>query len=66
MGTDTGFSSAARFLLVAAAFVIVVAGMQAAASLIAPFLLAVLSPSSRLRRCAPYVGAGSRTGPHCW
>lgn len=41
MGTDPEFSSAARFLLVAAAFVVVVAGMQAAASLIAPFLLSV-------------------------
>ncbi|MFN2169769.1 MAG: AI-2E family transporter, partial [Anaerolineae bacterium] len=41
MGTDPGFGSAARFLLVAAAFVVVVAGMQAAAPLIAPFLLAV-------------------------
>lgn len=39
--SDPGFSSAARFLLVAAAFVIVVAGMRAATSLVAPFLLAV-------------------------
>jgi predicted PurR-regulated permease PerM len=41
MHTDTGFSSAARFLLVAGAFVVVVAGMRAAAPLITPFLLSV-------------------------
>lgn len=41
MVTDPGFTPAARFLLVVAAFVVVVAGMQAAAPLIAPFLLAV-------------------------
>ena len=40
MTPDTGFGSAARFLLVAGAFVLVVAGMQAASSLITPFLLA--------------------------
>lgn len=39
MTAETGFSSAARFLLVSAAFVLVVAGMQAASSLIKPFLL---------------------------
>jgi predicted PurR-regulated permease PerM len=37
---EAGFSSAARFLLVAGAFVLVVAGMQAASSLVTPFLLA--------------------------
>ncbi|MBN2886457.1 MAG: AI-2E family transporter [Chromatiaceae bacterium] len=42
MHPETGrFSPAARSLLVAAACVILIAGMQAAASLIAPFLLAL-------------------------
>jgi predicted PurR-regulated permease PerM len=41
MSTDFGFSPAARFLVVAGAFVILVAGMRAASSLITPFLLAV-------------------------
>ncbi|GAB0148196.1 AI-2E family transporter [Marichromatium gracile] len=41
MSEEIGFSSAARLLLVAGAFVVVIAGMQAASSLIAPFLLAV-------------------------
>ncbi len=41
MQLASGFSPAARFLLVAGAFVLVVAGMQAAAPLITPFLLAV-------------------------
>jgi AI-2 transport protein TqsA len=41
MNLDVGFSPAARFLVVAAAFVILVAGLQAASSLITPFLLAV-------------------------
>ena len=40
MTTEAGFSSAARFLLVAGAFVVVVAGMKAASSLVTPFLLA--------------------------
>ncbi|NEV64084.1 AI-2E family transporter [Thiorhodococcus minor] len=35
------FSPSARFLLVAAAFVVVVAGLKAAATLVTPFLLAV-------------------------
>lgn len=41
--SETGqqFSPAARFLLVAGAFVVVVAGLEAAASLVTPFLLAV-------------------------
>jgi predicted PurR-regulated permease PerM len=38
---ETGFSPAARFLLVAGAFVILVAGMRAAAPLLTPFLLAI-------------------------
>jgi len=37
---EAGFSPAARFLLVAGAFVLVVAGLRAAASFVAPFLLA--------------------------
>ena len=41
MQLETGFSPAARFLVVAASFVVVVAGMRAAAPLITPFLLAV-------------------------
>lgn len=41
MVSDTGFTPAARFLLVAAAFIVVVAGMRAATSLVGPFLLAV-------------------------
>ena len=40
MAIQVEFSPAARFLLVAGAFVLVVAGMHAAASLMAPFLLA--------------------------
>lgn len=40
MAAEAGFGSAARFLLVAGAFVLVVAGMSAAASLVTPFLLA--------------------------
>lgn len=40
MTPQTGFGSAARFLVVAGSFVIVVAGMQAASSLVTPFLLA--------------------------
>jgi len=40
MRAEGGFSSAARFLVVAGAFVVVVAGMSAAASLVTPFLLA--------------------------
>ncbi|EGV31736.1 protein of unknown function UPF0118 [Thiorhodococcus drewsii AZ1] len=40
-GQPFGFSPAARFLLVAGAFVVVVAGLKAAANLITPFLLAV-------------------------
>ncbi len=36
-----GFTPAARFLLVAGAFVVVVAGLKAAANLVTPFLLAV-------------------------
>ncbi len=41
MHPDPGFGPAGRTLLIAGAFVVVVAGMQAAASLIAPFLLSV-------------------------
>ena len=41
MQMESGFSPAARFLLVAGAFVVVVAGMRAAAPLITPFLLSV-------------------------
>ena len=41
MHTETGFSPAARFLVVAGAFIVVVAGMRAAAPLITPFLLSV-------------------------
>jgi len=40
MVTQVEFSPPAQFLLVAGAFVLVVAGMHAAASLVAPFLLA--------------------------
>ncbi|EXJ13373.1 AI-2E family transporter [Imhoffiella purpurea] len=40
-GQSFGFTPAARFLLVAAAFVVVVAGLKAAANLVTPFLLAV-------------------------
>jgi len=40
MTTEGGFGSAARFLLVAGGFVVVVAGMKAASSLVTPFLLA--------------------------
>ncbi len=40
MTAKVEFSPAARFLLVAGAFVLVVAGLQSAASLITPFLLA--------------------------
>ncbi len=41
MHTGPGFTPAARFLLVTAAFVVVVAGMRAAAPLLTPFLLAM-------------------------
>lgn len=41
MQIETGFSPAARFLIVAAAFVLVVAGMRTAAPLITPFLLSI-------------------------
>jgi AI-2 transport protein TqsA len=41
MQSDNVFSPAARFILVVAAFVVVVAGMRAAAPLLAPFLLAI-------------------------
>jgi predicted PurR-regulated permease PerM len=41
MSSDFGFGPAARFLLVAGACVILIAGMRAASSLITPFLLAV-------------------------
>ncbi|MGA7982530.1 MAG: AI-2E family transporter [Chromatiaceae bacterium] len=37
---DTGFTPVGRFLLVAGAFVVVVAGMRAASALLTPFLLA--------------------------
>ena len=39
MTKDTGLSAGTRFLITAAAFVVVVAGMRAAASLVVPFLL---------------------------
>jgi predicted PurR-regulated permease PerM len=41
MSADSGLGPATRFLVAVAAFIIVVAGMRAAASLITPFLLAV-------------------------
>jgi predicted PurR-regulated permease PerM len=41
MSSDFGFGPTARFLLVAGACVILIAGMRAASSLITPFLLAV-------------------------
>jgi AI-2 transport protein TqsA len=41
MQKETGFSPAARVLVVAGAFVVVVAGMRAAAPLITPFLLSI-------------------------
>ncbi len=41
LNTGQGFAPAARFLLVAAAFVVVVAGMRVAAPLITPMLMAV-------------------------
>lgn len=41
MQFESGFSPAARFVVVAGAFVLVVAGLRDAASLITPFLLAV-------------------------
>jgi AI-2 transport protein TqsA len=53
------FSSAARFILVAGAFVVVVAGMKAASSLLSPFLLAMFiaviaaPPLGWLRRRMP-------------
>ena len=55
MNADPGLSPPARGLLVAAAFVIVVAGLHAAASLIAPVLLAIFiavvaTPPLRLMR----------------
>ena len=55
MNADPGFSPPARGLLVAAAFVIVVAGLHLAASLLAPVLLAIFiavvaTPPLRLMR----------------
>lgn len=56
MHTNTGPSSISRFLVTAASFVIVVAGMRAAESLLVPFLIAVfiavicLPPLSWLQR----------------
>lgn len=56
MSSDPGFSPAARFLVVAGACVVLIAGMRAASSLITPFLLAVFiaviatPPLSALRR----------------
>lgn len=41
MQMESGFSPAARFLVVAGSFVLVVAGMRAAAPLITPFLLSI-------------------------
>lgn len=41
MHMDNGFTPAARFLVVAGAFVLVMAGLRAASPLITPFLLAV-------------------------
>jgi predicted PurR-regulated permease PerM len=41
MGEQPGFTAAARFLLVAGAFVVVAAGLKAASALVTPFLLAV-------------------------
>ena len=41
MNPGQGFAPAARFLLVSAAFVVVVAGLRAAAPLVTPFLLSV-------------------------
>lgn len=53
---ESAFSPAARFLLICAAFVVVVAGMKAASTLVTPFLLAVFiavlaaEPLTYLRR----------------
>ncbi|NEX19802.1 AI-2E family transporter [Thiorhodococcus mannitoliphagus] len=41
MDQQLGFTPAARFLLVAGAFVVVVAGLKAATNLVTPFLLAI-------------------------
>jgi hypothetical protein len=41
MSAPLGFTPAARFLIVAAAFVVVVAGMKSASDLVTPFLLSV-------------------------
>jgi predicted PurR-regulated permease PerM len=41
MAEQNGFTPAARFLLVAGAFVVVVAGLKSASNLVTPFLLAV-------------------------
>jgi AI-2 transport protein TqsA len=41
MAQQLGFTAAARFLLVAGAFVVVAAGLKAASTLVTPFLLAV-------------------------
>ncbi len=41
MSTDTGLSKSSRFLVTAASFVVVVAGMRAAESLLVPFLIAI-------------------------
>ena len=60
--SDTGFTPAARFLLVAAAFVLVVAGMRAATPLIAPFLLAVFIAVI----AAPLLNALTRRGLPYW
>ena len=55
MNSHTGFSAPARGLLVAAAFVIVVVGMQAASTLLGPippaiFIAVVVTPSLRFMR----------------
>ena len=62
MVADTGFSPAARFLLVAAAFVVLVAGMRAATSLVGPFLLAVFIAVI----AAPPLRALTRRGLSYW
>lgn len=54
----SGISLAARFLLYAAAFVVVVAGMKAAAPLLVPFLLAIFIALI----CAPSVAWLSQRG----
>ncbi|TVQ88662.1 MAG: AI-2E family transporter [Chromatiaceae bacterium] len=56
IGHEGGFTPAARFLLICAAFVVVVAGLKAASALVTPFLLAVFiavlaaEPLTYLRR----------------